>query len=134
MIMLVESLHLKHILIVSFQIHCGGVQSQNDENCVNVQIFMDLTVYTIIIYISIYRRLDGRLDNVSVLLSRSLRTFHSCLRWCVPDSPDRLRCPGGTAPPARYTHRADTGGSRSTPAGNGRSGAPTPPADKGTDL
>ena len=40
-----ESLHLKHILIVSFQIHCGGVQSQNDENCVNVQIFMDLTVY-----------------------------------------------------------------------------------------
>ena len=33
-----------HILIVSFQIHCGGVQSQNYENCVNVQIFMDLTV------------------------------------------------------------------------------------------
>ena len=39
-----ESLHLTHISIASFQIHCGGVQSQNDENCVNVQIFMDLTV------------------------------------------------------------------------------------------
>ena len=35
-----ESLHLKHILID----HCGAVRSQNDENCVNVQIFMDLTV------------------------------------------------------------------------------------------
>ena len=31
-----ESLHLKHILIVSFQLHCGGVQSQNNENCVSV--------------------------------------------------------------------------------------------------
>ena len=31
-----ESLHLKHILVVSFQIRCGGVQSQNDENCYNV--------------------------------------------------------------------------------------------------
>ena len=27
-----------------FQIHCGGVQSQNDEHGVNVQIFMDLTM------------------------------------------------------------------------------------------
>ena len=35
----VESLYLKHILIVSFQIQCGGVQSQNDQNCVNVQIW-----------------------------------------------------------------------------------------------
>ena len=33
-----------HILIVSFQVLCGGVQSQNDENVVNVQIFMDPTV------------------------------------------------------------------------------------------
>ena len=39
-----ESLHLKHIFIVSFQVHCGGLQSQNDENCVKVQLFMDLTV------------------------------------------------------------------------------------------
>ena len=37
-----ESLHLKHTVIVSFQAHCGGVQSQNEENCVNVQIYMDL--------------------------------------------------------------------------------------------
>ena len=40
-----ESLHLKHILSVLFQVHCGGVQSQNGENCVNVQILMDLAVY-----------------------------------------------------------------------------------------
>jgi len=39
-----ESLLLKHIMIVSFKIHYGGVQSPNDENGVNVQIFMDLTV------------------------------------------------------------------------------------------
>ena len=39
-----ESLHLNHILIVYFQIHCGGIQSQNDANCVTVQILMDLTV------------------------------------------------------------------------------------------
>ena len=30
---------------VSFQVHSGGVHSQNDENCVNVPIYMDLTVY-----------------------------------------------------------------------------------------
>ena len=30
--------------IVSFQVHCGGVQSQNYENYVNVQIYMDLTL------------------------------------------------------------------------------------------
>ena len=42
--------HLKHILSVSFQVHCGGVQSQNDENCVNVQIYMGLTVYPIYIF------------------------------------------------------------------------------------
>ena len=35
-----ESLHLKRILIVLFQVQCGGVQSQHDEICVN----MDLTV------------------------------------------------------------------------------------------
>lgn len=29
-----ESLHFKHILTVSFQIHCGGVHNQIDENCV----------------------------------------------------------------------------------------------------
>ena len=39
-----ESLFVKHILIVSFQIHCGGVQRQNYANCVTVQILMDLTV------------------------------------------------------------------------------------------
>ena len=49
-----QSLHLKHILIVSFQIHCGVVQSWNTENCVNVQIFMDLTVIIIIIMDYIY--------------------------------------------------------------------------------
>ena len=27
-----ERLHLKPILSVLFQVHCGGVQSQNDEN------------------------------------------------------------------------------------------------------
>ena len=31
-------------MIVSFPVHCGGVQSQNNENCVNVPIYMDLTV------------------------------------------------------------------------------------------
>ena len=31
-------------MIVSFQVHCGGVQSQNDDNCVNVLIYTDLTV------------------------------------------------------------------------------------------
>ena len=36
--------HLKHILIVSFQVHCGRVQSKNDENSVNFLIYMDLTV------------------------------------------------------------------------------------------
>ena len=41
-----ERLHLKHILMVSFQVHCGGVQCRNGENCVSVQIFMDLTVYS----------------------------------------------------------------------------------------
>ena len=40
-----KMLHLKHILIVSFQVHCSGVQSQNDENCVNVPIYMDLNVH-----------------------------------------------------------------------------------------
>jgi len=40
-----ESLLLKHIWIVSFKIHCAGVPRQNDENVVNVQIFMDLTMY-----------------------------------------------------------------------------------------
>ena len=39
-----QSLHLKHILIVSFQIHCGDVQSWNTENCVTVQTILDLTV------------------------------------------------------------------------------------------
>ena len=39
-----ESLHIKYMLFVSFQIHCGGVKSQKDENCVDVPIFMDLTV------------------------------------------------------------------------------------------
>jgi len=43
-----ESLLLKYILIVSFKIHCGGLQSQNYENGVNVQIFMDPTVYVYI--------------------------------------------------------------------------------------
>ena len=38
-----ENLHFKHML-VSFQVYFGSVQSQNDENCVNVEIFMDLTV------------------------------------------------------------------------------------------
>ena len=27
---------LKNILIVAFQVHCGSILSQNDENCVNV--------------------------------------------------------------------------------------------------
>ena len=36
---------LGDILIVLFQAHFGSVQSQNDENCVNVQIYMDPTVY-----------------------------------------------------------------------------------------
>ena len=36
------SWHVKHILVVSFQV-CCGVQGQND-NCVNVQTFMHLTV------------------------------------------------------------------------------------------
>ena len=40
---------LKHIFIASFQLHCGGVQSQNDSNCVNVSIYMDLTVYFVCI-------------------------------------------------------------------------------------
>ena len=40
-----ESLHLKHIMIVSFQGQCGGVQSQNAENCVNVAVNMDPTVH-----------------------------------------------------------------------------------------
>ena len=40
-----ESLHLNYILIVSFQVHFGGAQSQNDENRVIVLIYMDLTVY-----------------------------------------------------------------------------------------
>ena len=30
--------------LVSFQVHCGGVQRQNDEDCLNVLINMDLTV------------------------------------------------------------------------------------------
>ena len=38
-------MHLKHIMIVSFQVHRGGVQSQNYKNCVNVHIYMDLTVF-----------------------------------------------------------------------------------------
>jgi len=42
---------LKHIWIVSFKIHCGGVQSQNDEDCVNVQICLVLTV-CICVYLS----------------------------------------------------------------------------------
>ena len=33
-------------MIILFQIHCGDVQSQNDENCVTVLIYMDLTVHT----------------------------------------------------------------------------------------
>ena len=41
-----ESLHLKHILIVPFQVHCGGVQSQNEGNCVSVQKATDLTVFS----------------------------------------------------------------------------------------
>ena len=36
-------------MIVSFQVHCGGGQSQNNENCVNVPIYMDLTVYACIL-------------------------------------------------------------------------------------
>ena len=39
-----ECLHLKQVLFVSFQIHCGGVQGQKDENSADVPIFMDLTV------------------------------------------------------------------------------------------
>ena len=35
-----ESLHLQDIVIVLFQVHCGGVQSQDD-------IDMDLTVYQV---------------------------------------------------------------------------------------
>ena len=37
-----ESLHLEHILIVSFQVHCGGEESQNDEHL----IIMDLHMLT----------------------------------------------------------------------------------------
>ena len=32
------------MLSVLFQVHCGGVQSQHDKSCVNVSIYMDLTV------------------------------------------------------------------------------------------
>ena len=41
-----ESLHLKHIMIVLFQLHCGGVQNQKAEKCISVQVVMDLTVST----------------------------------------------------------------------------------------
>ena len=34
-----ERLHLKHITMVSFQVHCGGVQRQDDEKCVNAQTY-----------------------------------------------------------------------------------------------
>ncbi len=37
-----ESLHFNCISIVSFQIHCDGIQSQNYENCVTVQVFLGL--------------------------------------------------------------------------------------------
>ena len=40
-----ESLHLKHVMIVLFQAHCGGVQSQNKENCVSVQKYMRTELY-----------------------------------------------------------------------------------------
>lgn len=31
-----DSLHFDHILMISFQIQCGGIQKQNYDNCVNV--------------------------------------------------------------------------------------------------
>ena len=49
------------MLIVSFKIHCGGVQSQNDENCVNVQIFFDPTV-------------DGQIGHIHFLMQLCFET------------------------------------------------------------
>ena len=37
--------HFKHVLIVSFEIHCGSIQSPNYADCVTVKILLDLTVY-----------------------------------------------------------------------------------------
>lgn len=35
---------LKHILFFSYQIHCGGIMSKNNENCVTVLIYVDVSV------------------------------------------------------------------------------------------
>lgn len=68
-----ECLHLKHMLIVSFQVYCGGVQNQNCENCVNIQTFMDLTV-------EIFRFLAACSGKFNVLLSVIYTGgwFHGC--------------------------------------------------------
>ena len=51
-----ESLHFDHMLILSLQIHCGGVQRQNFQNCVTVEIPMQLTA----VYSSLYKEIRVR--------------------------------------------------------------------------
>lgn len=38
------SLYFKEMLIIVFQIFCGGIQSQMDKNCVTVHILMELII------------------------------------------------------------------------------------------
>lgn len=42
-----ESPHFNRISVASFQIHCGHVRRQKNENCFPVQILMDRTVYLV---------------------------------------------------------------------------------------
>lgn len=62
----------KHILIVSFQKHCGGVQSQN-KSCITIQIYRDLNVYLMSSCMSVlpqekatkWKNPDGHMDGLT---------------------------------------------------------------------
>lgn len=81
-----EYLHFSHISIVSF--HCGGLQRQNDQNCVAVQIFIDLTLcafrlsYHSIIFISSFRFLWS--------LTGSIRPIHQSNWSLFPEGRNKV--------------------------------------------
>lgn len=51
MFLVIVHLHVLSVLAVSFQIHCGGVQSQNDDFVSLSKHIMKLAVYMYIQYI-----------------------------------------------------------------------------------
>lgn len=67
----IQNNHFIHILSASYQGHCGGVQRQNDENCVAGQILMDLTML-FWMHINFYNKYDHQVCKRFILMKSEL--------------------------------------------------------------